>query len=82
MRARLTKAQHDQQTANLALALKALERCRELLIIADTDADDLAEYDAATQALRYSLEDRSPTGARTAQSVLSRIQLGGEMGSS
>jgi hypothetical protein len=48
----------------LLLSVEALERCRELLVIADTDADDLAEYDAATEAVRCNVEEfrlsRSP----------------------
>lgn len=43
-------------TMSLELAIKAAERCRELLIIADTDADDLAEYDAACQGMKFTLE--------------------------
>lgn len=44
-------------TASLELSVKAVDRCRELLVIADADADDLAEYDAARQGLRFTLED-------------------------
>lgn len=43
-------------TMSLELAIKAVDRCRELLIIADADADDLAEYDAACQGMKFTLE--------------------------
>lgn len=52
-----TSAQARQLTASLKLTIEAVARCRELLVNADADADDLAEYDAATTALRYTLED-------------------------
>jgi hypothetical protein len=44
-------------TASLRLTVDATDRCRELLVNADADADDLAEYDAARTALRFTLED-------------------------
>lgn len=44
-------------TNSLKLAVDATDRCRELLVNADADADDLAEYDAARTALRLTLED-------------------------
>lgn len=53
----ITKAQAGRANAALRLSLKALERCRELLIIADIDADDLAEYDAATEGVRLNIEE-------------------------
>lgn len=53
----MTKAQARRAVMALVLSLKALERCRELLIIADADADDLAEYDAATEAVRLNIAE-------------------------
>lgn len=52
-------------TNSLKLALEAVNRCRELLINADADADDLAEYDAARTGLQFTLEDwlETRTGA-------------------
>lgn len=44
-------------TNSLKLSIETVDRCRELLINADADADDLAEYDAARTALRFTLED-------------------------
>ena len=66
VRGLMTQAADALQASEAALLLSvtALERCRELLIIADTDADDLAEYDAATEAVRCNVEEfrlsRSP----------------------
>lgn len=54
---RPTKANIKRAGAALSLSLAALERCRELLINADAEADDLAEYDAATEAVRLNLEE-------------------------
>jgi hypothetical protein len=48
---------NKRMAASLKLALDAVERCRELLINADADAEDLAEYDAARQGLRYTIEE-------------------------
>ncbi len=56
----MTRAQARKAEVALRLSLKALERCRELLVIADTDADDLAEYDAATEAVRCNIEELRP----------------------
>lgn len=44
-------------TASLKLAVTVVDRCRELLVNADAEADDLAEYDAARTGLRFTLED-------------------------
>lgn len=53
---KLTKTQTQRASAALRLSVAALERCRELLINADAPADDLAEYDAATEAVRLNLD--------------------------
>lgn len=50
-------SQKKQIAPSLRLAIEAVQRCRELLINADADADDLAEYDAAAQGLKYTLEE-------------------------
>jgi hypothetical protein len=48
----------SREVANsLKLAIAAVDRCRELLINADAEAEDLAEYDAAATAIRFTLED-------------------------
>lgn len=54
---KLSRGHASRALAALTLSAKALERCRELLIIADTDADDLAEYDAATEAVRLNAQE-------------------------
>lgn len=60
----MTRGQSKRAEAALVLSLKALERCRELLINADADADDLAEYDAATEGVRLNIDEwKSTTGA-------------------
>lgn len=65
---RVTKRDRARSAeAALRLSLAALERCRELLINADADADDLAEYDAATEAVRCNIEEwtaLAPAGRR------------------
>jgi hypothetical protein len=55
--------QRKRAASALTLSLAALERCRELLINADAPADDLAEYDAATEALRLNIEEWGLTAA-------------------
>lgn len=56
---RLSKEQAKLLARSLALSIEAVDRCREILIGADIDGDDLAEYDAARTALRMTLEDCS-----------------------
>lgn len=53
----MTRAQARRAATALALSLKALERCRELLINSDAPANDLAEYDAATEAVRVNITE-------------------------
>lgn len=54
----LSKAQRAKNlTASLRLAQDAVDRCRQLLIYADAEAEDLAEYDAAAEGLRMTLAD-------------------------
>lgn len=53
----MRKRQIRSVEAAMRLSLAALERCRELLINADAPADDLAEYDAATEAVRCNIEE-------------------------
>lgn len=52
-----SRERRKRLTASLHLALEAVDRCRELLINADAEADDLAEYDAAAEGLRLTLAE-------------------------
>lgn len=57
MSGKMTTAKAREIVGSLRLAIEAVDRCRELLIYADAEADDLAEYDAAAQALKFTLSD-------------------------
>lgn len=54
---RRTRESEARLRASLLLGVAAMERCRELLVNADADADDLAEYDAATGGVRCMVEE-------------------------